>query len=221
MKVNPLCLMCTDWFPMMKFNTSSNVYQVLSTIKIDSPFNNLGIYRRVISDWLCSWWPKLRYWFRSNHLSSSRLYYTKQWWDTIQLEKGNMRFGCWYIAQFQITDFFRFGSVWSRFYQLFGLRVFCCKKLRIKSLGFCQTDNPRFMHCYSYPRLIVETWKWVNLVPYVSQQRGSPWLSALEIFHNISCLLEFQGVWYLDTYAFSSGVGTLYWRSPWQKATLS
>ena len=45
----------------------------------------------------------------------------------------------------------------------------------------------------------------MNSVSYVSQQRGSPWLSALEIFHNNSCLLEFRRVWYLDTYAFSPG----------------
>ena len=30
----------------------------------------------------------------------------------------------------------------------------------------------------------------------LSQQRGSPWLSALEILHNKSCFLELSGVGY-------------------------
>ena len=36
--------------------------------------------------------------------------------------------------------------------------------------------------------LLVKICKQVNSVPWVSQQRRSPWLSALEIFHNNSCL---------------------------------
>ena len=45
----------------------------------------------------------------------------------------------------------------------------------------------------------------MNSVSYVSQQRGSPRLSALAIFHNNSCLLELRGVGYLDTHVFSPG----------------
>ena len=70
-----------------------------------------------------------------------------------------------FVAQFQITDFSWFGSVWSRFYQLFDLGVFCCAPL-IRNLkserspsGFCQTDNPRFsftMSCYTYRQ------RWAN-----------------------------------------------------------
>ena len=36
--------------------------------------------------------------------------------------------------------------------------------------------------------------------------KRSRWLSALEIFHNNSCLLEIWGVEYLDTHAFSPGL---------------
>ena len=36
----------------------------------------------------------------------------------------------------------------------------------------------------------------MNLVSYVSQQSGSPWLDAFGISHNNSCL---SGVWYLTT----------------------
>ena len=45
----------------------------------------------------------------------------------------------------------------------------------------------------------------MNSVSFVSQQRGSRWLSAFEIVHNNSCLLELQGVGYLNTNAFSAG----------------
>ena len=45
--------------------------------------------------------------------------------------------------------------------------------------------------------LLDEICKLVNTVSYVSQQRGSPWLFASKIFHNISCLLELRGVYIL------------------------
>ena len=32
-----------------------------------------------------------------------------------------------------------------------------------------------------------EIWKLVNIVSYLSQQRGSPWIDAFEILHNNSC----------------------------------
>ena len=34
----------------------------------------------------------------------------------------------------------------------------------------------------------------MDIVSYVSLQRGNPWLSAFEIFHNNSCLLKLGGV---------------------------
>ena len=41
--------------------------------------------------------------------------------------------------------------------------------------------------------LLDEIWKLMNLVSYVSHQRGSPWLYAFGIFrNNSSCLLELQ-----------------------------
>ena len=59
-------------------------------------------------------------------------------------------------------------------------------------------DNPQFgLSCIVieqfYPSIHVENlfdeiWKLVNLVSYVSQQRGSPWLNAFGIFHNNSLL---------------------------------
>ena len=53
----------------------------------------------------------------------------------------------------------------------------------------------------------------MNSVSYVSQQRRSPWLSALEIHYNNSCLLELREVWYLDTHAFNLGTaqGRIRW----------
>ena len=53
------------------------------------------------------------------------------------------------------------------------------------------------MHCFEEFNLFIhvenlldEIWKLVNLVPYVSQQRGRPWLDPFGISHNIICLLE-------------------------------
>ena len=43
----------------------------------------------------------------------------------------------------------------------------------------------------------------MNSVSNVSQKRWNLWLSALEIFHNNSCLLESRGVRYLDTFTSS------------------
>ena len=48
------------------------------------------------------------------------------------------------------------------------------------------------MYCYRYRQLTRKNME-MSSVPYVSQQRGSPWLSALEIFHNNSSLLELRG----------------------------
>ena len=59
------------------------------------------------------------------------------------------------------------------------------------------------MHYYTYRQLTCQNLEVSEFSFLRSQQRGSPWLSPLEIFHNNSCLLEFRGVWYLDTYAFS------------------
>ena len=72
------------------------------------------------------------------------------------------------------------------------------------SLVFSLADNPWFRfvtHCYYWTvlssihvkNLLDEIWKLVNLVSYVRQQRGSPWLNAFGIFRNNSCLLELQG----------------------------
>ena len=41
--------------------------------------------------------------------------------------------------------------------------------------------------------LLDEMWKLVNLVSYLSQQRGSPWLDAFRTFHDNSCLLKLLG----------------------------
>ena len=46
-----------------------------------------------------------------------------------------------------------------------------------------------FLHVENL-HVLDEIWKLVNLVSYVSQQRGSPWSDAFGIFHNNSCLLE-------------------------------
>ena len=98
-------------------------------------------------------------------------------------------------AQFKITDFSRFRfsmvRVLSIVWRLSLLLYSFHKKQRIweKSFGFCQTDNPQFsfiMYCYTYRQLTCRNLE-VNSVSYVSQQRGNPWLSALEIFHNNSC----------------------------------
>ena len=123
--------------------------------------------------------------------------------------------GLEYIAQFQVTVLVRLGSVWFWLVTVLLLvwpqSFLLCpfhKKLRIwwkKSFGFCQTDNPRFsciMYCYRYRQLTRKNLE-VNSVPYVCRQRGSPLLSALEIFLNNSCLLELRGQWYLDTHALS------------------
>ena len=117
-------------------------------------------------------------------------------------------------TQFQITNFSRFGSVWSRFYQLFGLRVFYCI-LFIQNWEFERRSRSDFVKqiicnlvssciVMHIDDLLVNIWKWIQF-SYVCQKRGSPWLSALEIFHNNSCLLELRGVEYLDTHAFSPG----------------
>ena len=37
--------------------------------------------------------------------------------------------------------------------------------------------------------LLDEIWKLVNLVSYISQERGSPWLDAFGIFHNSSSVV--------------------------------
>ena len=47
------------------------------------------------------------------------------------------------------------------------------------------------IYCYTYRQLTCRNLE-VNSVSYVSQQKGSPWLTALEIIHNSSCLLEFS-----------------------------
>ena len=91
-----------------------------------------------------------------------------------------------------------FGLV--KFYQLFGLgSLLLCpfhKKLRIlrkKSLGFAkQIIRDLVSSClllYIIDNLLGEIWKLVNSVSFVSQQRGSPWLSAFEIFDNNICSL--------------------------------
>ena len=65
--------------------------------------------------------------------------------------------------------------------------------------------HPRTILVNVYPRGFV---KQINNLREFSSLRkstkGSPQLFALEIFHKSSCLLEFRGVWYLDTFAFSS-----------------
>ena len=45
--------------------------------------------------------------------------------------------------------------------------------------------------------LLDKIWRFVNLVTYVSQQRGSPCLDAFGIFYNNICLLELRGGMYL------------------------
>ena len=51
-----------------------------------------------------------------------------------------------------------------------------------------------------YRQLTCRNLEVMNSVSYVSEQRRSPWLSALEIFRSNSCLLVYRGVEYIDTY---------------------
>ena len=91
-------------------------------------------------------------------------------------------------------DFSWFGLVWSGhgFINCLASALLLCpfhKELIIcekMTLVFCQTDikNPRFRHelllngliCFKVhvENLLDEIWKLVNLVSFVSQQRGSP-----------------------------------------------
>ena len=82
-------------------------------------------------------------------------------------EKRKLRkYACVHVVRFQITVLVHFGSVWFWLVTVLIIvwprSLLLCpflKKLRIwwkKSLGFCQTDNPRFsciMYCYRYRQL--------------------------------------------------------------------
>ena len=88
----------------------------------------------------------------------------------------------------------QYGSGRSRFYQLSGLGVLCCV-LFIRN-GEIDGRSPSFfvkqiIHDLVASCIVIHVD--MNSVSYVSPQRRSLWLSALEIFHNNSCLLELRG----------------------------
>ena len=99
--------------------------------------------------------------------------------------------------------------------------IYCCVMIICEmSLVFCQIDNPRFSFItYWILRILIhvenlldEIWKFVKLVSYVSQQRGSPWLDAFGILHSITiCNLLFirtpnvQYCCVIHTHAISPG----------------
>ena len=109
-------------------------------------------------------------------------------------------------AQFQIMDFTWFGLLWfSTVLSIVWPRslLLCLfhKKLRIwkkKLLGFAKQiicDLVSSCIVILIDNLLDQIWKLVNLVSYVNQQRGSPWLYALEIFHNNSCFCRGRVEW--------------------------
>ena len=91
-----------------------------------------------------------------------------------------------------------------------------CQKQIIRDLVLSCIVIEKFYLSIHVDNLFDRIWKLVNLVSNVSQQRGSPWLDALVIFHNNRCLLELRGVWHIGTefaillrnytHAFSTGI---------------
>ena len=59
---------------------------------------------------------------------------------------------------------------------------------------------------FLYSKVVHSKVKELQLQMICLPSRGSPLLSALESFHNNSCLLEIRRVGYLDTHVFSPGV---------------
>ena len=71
------------------------------------------------------------------------------------------------------------------------------KKQRIweKSFGFCQTDNLQcsfIVYCYTYRQLTCRNLEVSEFTFLRKSTKRKPWLSALTIFDNNSCLLELK-----------------------------